>query len=299
MFLVVLLYAVLASTFWFAKQGVATASPCFFIGFRMTLAGLFLLAFQWWKDHRIFAKINKKDLISFFNASLFYIYFAFVLEFWGLTYVSAIKTTMIYSLTPFITAILAYFLHKQKLTLPKIAGITLGVAGLVPVLVAQSLAEQSAGQLWSISLPECALLTAVVSAAYAWFLIKKLIDKGYPLALINGITMLMGGILSWITSLVIEGIVPPVTDVWGFFFWILALIFAANIVFYNLFGFLMTRYSITFLSFAGFLCPLFATFYEWILTGGNVSWQYFVCLLCVSTGLFIFYKDELRTAKQA
>jgi drug/metabolite transporter (DMT)-like permease len=294
MVLVFILYAILAATFWFAKKGVETGGPCFLIGFRMTLAGLFLLAYQWRKNHRVFSEIKKKDLLSLFNASLFYVYLAFVPEFWGLKYVSAVKTTMIYSLTPFITAILAYALYKQKLTAHKISGILLGVIGIIPVLIAQSNTAKQVAHGWSFFLPEIALFVAVASSAYAWFLIKDLIGKGFPIAFINGMTMLMGGIVSWITSLFLEGLVPPIIDFWPFLFWVFMLIISANIIFNNLYAWLMRHYSITFLSFAGFLCPLFATFYEWLLTGDNVSWHYAVCLVCVTLGLFVFYKDEFR-----
>ncbi len=294
MFLVFILYAVWAATFWVVKKSVATGAPCFLVAFRMILSGIFLLAYQWWQDRLIFTKVNKKDLISFFNASIFYIYLTCVPKFWGLKYVSAVKTTMIYSLTPFITAILAYFLHKQKLTVHKIAGILFGVIGIIPVLIAQGFAEKQISHEYSIFLPEIALFIAVAASAYGWFMIKGLIEKGYTIALINGITMLMGGVASWITSLLFEGLMPPIIDFWPFLFWSFILIVSINIIFNNLYAWLMRHYSITFLSFAGFLCPLFATFYEWLLTGTNVSWHYAVCLVCVTLGLFVFYKDELR-----
>ncbi|MFA6526903.1 MAG: EamA family transporter, partial [Candidatus Babeliales bacterium] len=59
MFLVILLYAILASTFIFAKHALAYANPCFLIGFRMLVAGCLLLGHQWlFNRNRFFIRRN-------------------------------------------------------------------------------------------------------------------------------------------------------------------------------------------------------------------------------------------------
>jgi drug/metabolite transporter (DMT)-like permease len=135
---------------------------------------------------------------------------------------------------------------------------------------------------------------AVVSGAYAWFLVKRLMNRGYGFGLINGVTMLIGGILSMITAGIFEGFAHPVKEVVPFVGWLLLLILSANIIFYNLYGFLLQYYSITFITFAGWLCPFFATFYEWFFMGGTITWHYYVSLVLVTIGLSVFYKDELK-----
>lgn len=297
MLLVVLLYAVLAITFILAKNALMYASPCFLIGFRMTLAGTLLLGYQWWKSPRNFASFKIKDSGRFFITSLFHIYFAFILEFWALQYLTALKTVLIYSLTPFISALLAYVLHNERLTFIKVIGIVIGTLGIVPVLFAQGLDERGTANLWAISLPEVVLFFAVFSAAFAWFLVKGLMDKGYHFAFINGITMLVGGILSLLTSFVIEGITPAVTNWPSFLFWISLLILFANGIFYNMYGWLMNYYPITLISFAGFLCPTFATLFEWLFMSGIVTWHHFFCLVFVTGGLYLFYKDGLAKSR--
>lgn len=293
MVLVILLYAVLAGTFIIAKNAVMFATPCFLIGFRMIMAGSMLLAFQLYKNRNVLKTIKPAHYKKFFIAALFHVYFAFVLEFWALQYISPLKTVLIYSLTPFISAVLAYLLLGYALTRIKVVGIVIGTLGLVPVLISHGTGEQGFSTFLSISLPEMVLLVAVFCAAYAWFLVKKLMDLGYHFALVNGITMLIGGSLSLVTSFVLEGITPAVTDWQSFLFWTFLLIFFANGVFYNLYGWLMHRYSITFISFAGFLCPVFATIFEWAFLQGAITWHYLLCLVLVTGGLYLFYKDEL------
>ena len=292
MILIVILYAILASTFVFAKYAVAFATPTFLIGFRMVVAGIMLLGFCLIKG-RGRLHINQDDYWLFFKTALFHIYLAFSLEFWALQYVGALKTTMIFSLTPFVAAILAYALYGERLNRTKKIGIFVGAMGLVPVLLATGETALSSNAWLNVGLPDLALLGAVVSGAYAWFLVKQLMQRGYSFVVINGVAMLIGGLLSLVTSVLVSGFTMPVTNWPAFLCWTFMLIISANIIVYNLYGALLRRYSITFLTFAGFLCPSFGAVYEWVLTGKPVSWHYLVSLALVIAGLYIFYRQEL------
>ena len=293
MVLIVVLYALLASTFVLAKKSLTFASPCFLIGFRMTLAGIFLLGY-----HRVCTKKLKlpepQDRWLFFKMTLFHIYLAFILEFWALRYITALKTTIIYAITPFVAAFLSYLLLGERLTTFKTIGILVGCAGLIPVLLAGATSQEAFMVLGSMSLPEIVLLISVVSSCYAWFLVKELMKKGYNLGFINGVAMFFGGIMSLFTSFAIE----PMGDmviVWGpFLGWVLALIVVANLMVYNLYGYLLQHYSITLMTVAGFLTPTFATVFEWLFMDGVITWHYAASLVLVTLGLFIFCWHDLK-----
>lgn len=294
MILIVVLYALLASTFIFAKKAILYANPCFLISFRMIIAGIILLGYQifWGKKFEL-PTIAPEDYWPFFKTSLFHIYLAFILEFWALQYVSSLKTAMIYSSTPFIAALLSYFLLQERLSCYKIIGILIGILGLAPVIMASATGAEAYMELGYISLPEIVLFCSVISAAYAWFLVKNLMTKGYQLGLINGVAMLIGGILSLLTAAIFEGFSHPVLH-WGYFLtWVFALILVANIMVYNLYGTLLRTYSITFITFAGFLSPCFSAIYEWLFFGGVITWHYIVSILLVTIGLFIFYQNDI------
>ncbi|MFA6263437.1 MAG: DMT family transporter [Candidatus Babeliales bacterium] len=293
MFLVVVLYALLALTFPLAKKAVCYAHPSFLIGFRMLIAGTFLLSYQY-LFKRARCSINRSDWWLFFKTSLFHIFFAFTLEFWALQYVTALKTTLIYASTPFIAAILSYLLIKEHLSLHKIIGIVIGLCSLLPVIAAATTGPESAMEVARISLPEICLLGSVISATYAWFLVKELMIKNYSLSLINGVAMFIGGVLSMILAAFVGGFNHPVSAWMPFLGWVGLLILVANIVVYNLYGWLLHRYSITFLTFAGFLCPSFGMLYEWLFMGGVVTWNHLISLVLVTFGLYIFYRGELR-----
>lgn len=286
MVLVALLYAILATTFILAKNALAYAQPCFLIGFRMTLAGSLLLGFSLVRGNLMW---YRQDWWLLIRVALFHIYFSFILEFWALQYLTALKTTLIYSLTPFIAALLSYVLLKERLSFSKIVGILVGLCGMLPIFIGSG---GSLGEVFQITIPDIVLFGAVVSGAYAWFLVKELLNKGYSLPVVNGIAMLFGGLLSFATSFIIE--TQPFVSGWGdFLFWIGLLILVSNIVVYNFYGWLLGRYSITFLTFAGFLCPSFAMVYDWLLLGGELRMNTLASLALVTIGLYIFYRQEL------
>lgn len=261
----------------------------------MTLAGILLLSYLFLFRRKVF-KIKKEDIFLFLRVAFFHVYIAFIAEFWALQYVSSSKTNLIYSLTPFIAAILSFFLLKERLTSKKVIGMTLGVLGLCPILFSQNSGLLVTTDFFNISIPEIVLLVAVASASYAWFDIKKLMNKGYSLILINGLAMLVGGIGAFCTSLGTEdwssGI--PVTEFLPFLKYVLILIFLSNVVFYNMYGTLLKKYSITFVTFAGFLCPLFGTFFGWFFRDESITWHYWVSLGTISIALMIFYREELK-----
>jgi len=154
-----------------------------------------------------------------------------------------------------VAAIFSYFLLREHLGWRKLLGMVLGFLGLLPVLFVKNYSE--GGEFLRFSGREIILLFAVVSATYAWFVIKELMQKNYSFLMINGISMFCGGVLAFITSLVFEGVkTSPIYNFWPFLGWLLLLILLANVVFYNLYAWLLKQYSITFLTFAGLLTPI-------------------------------------------
>jgi drug/metabolite transporter (DMT)-like permease len=295
MILAVLMYAILASTFTIAKAVLSYAKPFFIIGFRMTLAGIIFLVVQYFSNRTNF-RIHRKDIWLFFRVALFNIYFAFIPEFWALQYVHSSKVVLLYSLTPFIVAGFAYFLVKEKVTFQKIIGMAIGFCGMIPILMTQNDIREAAMEMMNISIPEFVLLFAITSAAYAWFPIKKLMDRGYTVPFIHGSTMFCGGILALVTSLVFEGYsTSPIYNFGPFLGLTLLLVVISNGIFYNMYGFLLKRYAFTVLSFAGCTTPIFGAFYGWFFLSEPITWHYGVSFVCVSIGLYLFYRNELSS----
>jgi drug/metabolite transporter (DMT)-like permease len=298
MILIILAYAIIALTFPLAKDATLYAKPVFFIGFRMICAGLLMLTYLLVTRKKDLA-IKRHDYGLFFRVAATHIYIAFICEFWALSQptIQSSKVNIIYSSTPFIAALLAYYLLNERLTQKKYAGLLIGVAGLIPIILLQS--EPFSGEdFFRISLPEVSLLVAVCSASYAWFDIKKLMTKGYSLFAINGYAMLIGGIGAFVTSMVVEGNpTQSIFDMQHFLLYIMLLIIISNVIFYNLYGYLLKTYSITFLTFAGFLSPVFGAFFGWV-RGERITWHYFLSLALITLALYLFSQDENRKKKK-
>lgn len=319
MLLVLLVYFLLSSTFVIGKAALTYAQPIFLIAVRMGLAGILLLAYLYFFDKKQL-KFKKEDLGLFAQIALFHIYLSFVLEFVAYTYVSASKAAFMFNLSPFVTALFAYIFFNERMTGRQWIGMLLGFAGTLPMLMGPGqAAEQASMHIGFLSLPELCLLGSVVAAAYGWIVMTKLVvNKHYSPIFVNGIGMLCGGFAALLTSFALEKkpllkcvsesmnlntlkqtlnttlFCCTLSDFLIFMGYVLLLILVANIIFYNSYGFLLKKYTPTFLSLVGLLCPLFTAFLGWIFLGEKVTWIFFVSLAVVLLGAYIFYQDELR-----
>jgi drug/metabolite transporter (DMT)-like permease len=314
MWLIVLLYLLMASTFTLAKTAVFYMHPIYFIGLRMIIAGGALLGYLYWFKKEYWRSITA-DRWQFAQIAAFHIYCAYVFEFWALQYLTSSKTCLLYNLSPFITALLVYVLFNHKLTTQKWLGLIIGFAAMLPILVAHTAQEDIFVSLGFLSLPELALLFAVASAAYGWIIMKDLVaQKGYNPVMVNGIGMAGGGIAALLTAFIFEGFSPflwpeVAHDALGSFLMpilgpkmttiamgavcLFALILIANIIGYNLYGHLLRQYSATLLAFAGFMTPFFASIFGWIFLAEKLTIPFVVSLAFTILGLYLFYEDEM------
>lgn len=321
-----------ASTFTIGKAVLQYLNPIFFIGLRMTIAGTILLAWLYFfKRDKFF--IKKEHWFLFLQIIIFHIYIAYVFEFWALKYLSSFKTAFLYNLSPFISAIFAYLFLSEKMSLKKWVGLLIGFSGIILVLlnghssqeIVSGVATEGKSVFFFLSWPEISLLTAVCSSVYGWVVFKKLGKiGGYSSLMINGFGMFCAGLLAFVTSFFTEGscccvgtgsgisgdlangftdVVSgatknlfslPISDLFLVFGYTFLLIILANIVGYNLYGYLLKKYSITFLSFSCTITPFFAALFGAIFLGEVPSLTFFLSSTLVVIGLYIFYMQELK-----
>jgi drug/metabolite transporter (DMT)-like permease len=293
---VFLTFFIWSTSFTLGKTTLLYSPPLFLTGFRMLFAGvlllLFLIAFRR-KDFRI----KKHQIFPLLLLGLTGVYLANAFEFWGLQYLSAAKACFIYSLSPFLSALFSYLQFREKVTVKKLMGLIVGFVGFFPVLLSQSGAENIAGGFRFLSWAEIALILATISAVYGWVLLRKLgkDEDGMSPLMANGSSMVIGGTFALLHSLFTENWNPiPVTQFSPFFQGVMMMVVISNLICYNLYGWLLKRFTATFLSFAGLLTPLFAAFFGWLVLNETVSWTFFLSVGVISFGLWLVYAEELK-----
>ena len=295
MFFVILLYALFASVFTVSKTGLQYTEPLFFVGTRMVIAGAIMLAYQFIRHRNQFV-FQKKHFWRLFRLAVFNIYLTNMFEFWGLQHLTSFKTCFIYSLSPFVSALLSYMLFEEKMNFKKWGGLAIGFLGFIPILMNETAAEEKLGHLLFISWAEICVIAAAISSVYGWILLKQLVDEnGYSPLMANGLSMLVGGAIALVHSSITENWNPlPVTNTVPFLECALLLILISNLTCYNLYGFLLRKFTATFMSFAGFTTPLFTAFFGWLYLGEIVTLPFYISAIIVFSGLLLFYQEELK-----
>lgn len=291
------MYAGWSSVFSMGKLALENAPPIFLTGFRMFFAGVILLGWLFIKN-RSSLKIGKKQILPLLALAVFSIYLTNILEFWGLQHLTAAKTCFIYSLSPFFAAIFSYIHFGEKMNKRKALGMLVGFIGFIPVLKMQTGDEGLLNAFSFFSWPELAIMGAALFSVYGWVLLR-IIVKNQTLSPLyaNGYSMLIGGSMAFVHSLFIDNWNPfPIAagKEEAFIQGIALMILISNIMCYNIYGFMLKKFTATFLSFMGLLSPISASFISWMVLGEPLSWEILLSTSVVSLGLFLVYQAELK-----
>lgn len=293
---VLALYAINSLEITFGKAALEYVQPLFLVGMRMSMGGLLLLLYVYFFKRSYF-KVNPKDWFLFLQVIVLSIYIGFVFDFWGMSHMTSSKNALIFTLSPFITAIIAYLMHIEKFTWKKVIGLMVGFLGALPILINNKGQEREyITEGWFV-MPELASLVAVAAIAYGWIVLGRLHrEKGYSTHMINGVSMFLGGLLALITSFFVDTWQHhgPFTKLWPFVGYTAMLILISNIIVYNWYVALLKKYSATFIAFVSFTQPLYVSLYSWIWLGEVVTLRFFTSVFVVIIGLCIFYQEELQ-----
>lgn len=290
---IILLQALFATSFPMGKYLMNFVSPLFLSGTRMLIAGSILLAYEYCLSSAEF-KFKRKHFWIFAQITVLGMYATYALRLYALEVLPVWKVSFFYNFSPFLTALYAYLLFNQRLSVKQWFGLSIGLFGMLPILISQSPAEAAMGEFFYISQYEAFLMISVSLHCYSWILIQKLVRyKNYQTSIVNGICMASGGLLSLGNSYILEG-PAKISDPAAFCKGLLIMIFISNILCHNIYAGLLKKYSATFMSFTSFLSPLFAALYGWAFFQETISWHFYISIVIVLAGLYIFYQDELK-----
>lgn len=301
--LLLLLCAFSASTFTVGKAALQYTIPMFLIGIRLFISGIIFLIYYYYK-YRELPSLHKHDYWVLAQVSFASFYFAYSMEFWSLQYLSSSKTAILYNLSPIIAACFSYFVFNEKMTFKKIIGLAICLLSFLPILLVPE--PEEAQSIFFLSWPVLGVFAAVVSFTYGWVVMRKAIKRHFiPTVFVNGIGMVVGGIAALLTTYIFE--IPyldptrpwihpwiPITNIMPFLLWAFLLVVVGNVLCYILYGYLLHKYTATFVTLGELATPLFAALYGWAFLHESISWSFFFSMIVLGIGSYIFYREEKR-----
>lgn len=296
MFLIILVNLLYALVCPLGKIALNYTTPLFLTAFRMILSGSILLFYQYIYRSDKFI-IKRKHILYLLIGSVFSIYLTNVLEFLGLDYLSPAKTAFLYNLYPFSSALVSYIYLNERMSKIKWLGLAIGFLGSLPLLLSDTSQEVTLYKFFGfISLPELAVIGAVFACPFGWIFVQKLIwEDKYDSVMANGVTMFAGGLMALVHSMLVESWNPlPITNTVDFLKTSLTLMLVSNIISNSLFVELLKTYSLTFLSFTGFVTPLLTAIFDKFFFGYAISYSFYISTAIMLIGFYLFYKDELK-----
>ncbi len=300
--LLLLLCAFSASTFTVGKAALQYTIPMFLIGIRLLVSGIIFLLYYYYK-YRHLPSLHKHDYWVLAQVSFASFYFAYAMEFWSLQYMSSSKTALLYNLSPVIAACFSYVVFNERMTVKKIIGLAICLLSFLPIFLVPEPSETRS--IFFLSWPELGVIAAVISFTYGWVVMRKAIKRHFiPTVFVNGSGMIIGGVAALLTTYIFQ--IPylpatgwihpwiPMTNIMPFLLWAFLLIMVGNVLCYILYGYLLHKYTATFVTLGELATPLFAALYGWAFLNESITWSFYFSMIVLAIGSYIFYKEEKR-----
>lgn len=287
-------------------------SAPFLVAIRMFFGGLILLIYTKFnlKDRLNFSVI-KNNFYSLIIVALFTNFFPSLLKAYSLKNLPSGNMAFFGSLDPFITAILAYFLLKERLSKSQIIGIIIGFIGSL-ILIIDKISIKNL----FISLPEIAIILSLILSRFGWIQAQKLLksNKFTPIQL-NITTMLSSGILSLILALLFKKIsIRPlehanlnifnykifkyIVEFFGFngllLFFIIYTTVIGNVFAYSFYAYLLKKHSSVYVSIFGFSIPIFVNIFGILFLNEKLTLNFISASLITFLGLTIFFREDIK-----
>lgn len=295
MILLFILYAVCAATFTISKAALCISSPLWFLAARMITGGTVLVLLCAYTLPRAWVPRSRSAWKYIAQIALWGVCVTYILDLWSLQYMPSSVSAYIYGLTPFITGIISYLVLHERLALMQWLGMGIALAGNM-LLWGDSLHGISALSHVAL-LPALALIGAICASSYSWVIMRKAVTTtSLAVPVLNGWSMLLGGCVALCLAPFASSGAIVCDQRWFDFLALTGLIvLASNIIFSNLYGYLLRMYSATLVALAGFTCPLFATMLGWLFLGETLPFiRMFWAAVSLGIGLILFYSTPPR-----
>jgi drug/metabolite transporter (DMT)-like permease len=282
-----LLCCIWGSTWLFIKLGLRDLPPLTFAGIRFVIAALILFALI---NVRGVPLPNKaRDWIFLAMTGVLSFSFNYGLVFWGEQYISSGLAAVLQSMLPLFGLIIAHFyLPGERMTLPRIAGVVLGVFG-VALIFSNQLQVAGPRALWG----SAALVLSAFCAAYANVLVKTYGLNLQPSVLAAG-QMLFGLIPLLLIGISLEG--NPLNYHWSPMA-VLSLFYLAivgTVIAFLLYYWLLHNMDVTKTMLIALVTPVTAVILGMLVLKEELNWRTFVggAMIISGIGLIVLRRSR-------
>lgn len=264
---------------WMQISGSDTGSQMVFAGFRFLMAGLAVLLVGSLREKRILLPEKEKSgesLRLLFLLALTQTFLQYFFYYIGLAHVSGTKGSIMNSLGTLFTVILGIIVFKDRPGMGKIAGVFLGMAGVLSACLS--------GIGGGISLAgEGALFLSAVFIAVGNIVNKKASERMNPL-LVTGWHLSLGGLLLLMAGVCMGGSlhIPDVRS--GLLMAYMIFISAAG---FGIWSALLRRYPVENVAVFLFLTPVFGTLMSGAFLGEQLGAPVWAALVMVCAGIVL------------
>jgi len=276
----IVLSLIWSSTWLFIKMGLESMPPFYSAGWRFLIA--FAALFLYVRHLKIpFPRdINSHLFFLSFGMSIFTISYGLV--YWGEQYLSSGLTSVLFSVMPFYTAALAWFmLPAEKLTLKKSLGLISGLGGLV--LIYNDQISWTGGPMAWAGLT--AVLISPAFSALGTIQGKKAARRFHPVML-NTLPLLYASVTFFLLHIILKEPTVPHLPVMGYFSLIYLGLIGTALAFV-LYFWMLGHTSALLMSSITFVTPPLALFWGWLVLDEPVTMQLIAGMLIIFAGIYL------------
>ncbi|HEV2880235.1 MAG TPA: EamA family transporter [Pyrinomonadaceae bacterium] len=288
-----LLSLIWGSTWLFIKLGLQDLPPFTFAGVRFVIAASILLCVI--AARRVPLPRAGRDwlLIALTGVMAFSVNYG--LLFWGEQRTSSGLAAILQTIIPAFGLIIAhYYLPDERITLWKVCGIALGIAGVALIFSDQASVEDGKSALAG----SAAIVVGAFGVAYSNVLVKARARHIEPAALAAG-QMVFGLVPLLLAGVLFEG--NPFTFRWSPLA-VLSLLYLALVgsaIAFLMFYWLVRNMDVTKTMLIPLVTPPIAVFLGWLVLGEGLTWRTAVGALGIMSGIALIVtrkKKELQAA---
>ena len=286
-----LLCLIWGSTWLFIKLGLEDLPPLTFAGIRFVIAAIILLLLI--AVRRAPFPRRRRDLMLLALTGILSFSLNYGLVFWGEQYISSGLAALLQSMLPAFGLIIAhYYLPGEPMTLPRIAGVVMGVIG-VGVIFSNQLRVSGPKALWG----SAALVLSAFCAAYANVLVKAYCKHIDPVVLAAG-QMMFGLIPLFLIGIPLEG--NPFRFHWTSMALIslLYLAIVGTVIAFSLYYWLIQNMNVTDTMLIALVTPVVAVVLGMIVLKETLEWRTLAGGLMIMSGIALIVLRRTRKAAE-